>query len=98
MINLFNEDAILNIRSIRTLSNNFLLFSKDIVLSNSRDLCDDLNEIRKQKMLENLEEEYVLVDVFNLYINKIIAMKDIMIPSMPLCLLTASLQPYCSSV
>ncbi len=84
MINLFNEDAILNIRSIRTLSNNFLLFSKDIVLSNSRDLCDDLNEIRKQKMLANLEEEYVLVDVFNLYINKIIAMKDIMIPSMPL--------------
>ena len=84
MINLFNEDAILNIRSIRTLSDNFLLFSKDIVLSNSRDLCDDLNEIRKQKMLANLEEEYVLVDVFNLYINKIIAMKDIMIPSMPL--------------
>lgn len=84
MINLFNEDAILNIRSIRTLSNNFLLFSKDIVLSNSRDLCDDLNEIRKQKMLANLEEEYILVDVFNLYINKIIAMKDIMIPSMPL--------------
>ena len=84
MITLFNEDAILNIRSIRTLSDNFLLFSKDIVLSNSRDLCDDLNEIRKQKMLANLEEEYVLVDVFNLYINKIIAMKDIMIPSMPL--------------
>ena len=84
MINMFNEDAILNIRSIKSLSESFLLFSKDIVLSNSHDLYDDLNEIRIQKVLANLEEEWVLVDVFNLYINKIIATKDIMIPSMPL--------------
>ena len=84
MINLFNEDAILNIRSIRTLSDTFLLFSKDIVLSDGRDLYDDLNEIRRQKMLMNVQEENVLVDVFNLYINKIIATKNIMIQSMPL--------------
>ena len=63
MINLFNEDAILNIRSIKTLSDTFLLFSKDIVLSNNRDLYDDLNEIRRQKMLMNLPEENVLVQI-----------------------------------
>ena len=84
MINLFNEDAILNIRSIRTLSDSFLLFSKDILLSNNRDMYDGLNEIRRQKMLMNLQEENVLVDVFNLYINKIIATKNIIIQSMPL--------------
>ena len=79
MINLYNKDAILNLNSIDWLSQTFKQYKTDDLRFDSRDIYEGVKHINTVGKFMTARTDEMLKDLFRLYINKIIAIKNIMI-------------------
>ena len=94
MIDLYNKDAILNLNSIDWLSQTFKQYRTDDLRFDSRDIYEGLKHINTFGKLMTARTDEMLKDLFRLYINKIIAIKNIMIRSLELSIKFSSMETF----
>ena len=82
MIDVYNKDAILNEYSISKIAYEFVFIGDDIISSINRDLIKDISSLSPSNLKTVLQRD-LIVDTFHLYMNKIIAVNNIMINSFP---------------
>ena len=94
MIDLYNKDAILNLNSIDWLSQTFKQYRTDDLRFDRRDIYEGLNHINTFGRFMSARTDDTLKDLFRLYINKIIAIKNIMIRSLDLSIKFSSVETF----
>ena len=94
MIDLYNKDAILNLNSIDWLSQTFKQYKTDDLRFDSRDIYEGVKHINTFGKFMTARTDEMLKDLFRLYINKIIAIKNIMIRSLELSNRFSSIETF----
>ena len=94
MIDLYNKDAILNLNSIDWLSQTFKQYRTDDLRFDSRDIYEGLKHINTFGKLMTARTDEKLKDLFRLYINKIISIKNIMIRSLELSIKFSDIETF----
>lgn len=94
MIDLYNKDAILNLNSIDWLAETFKQYKTADLQFDRRDIYEALNHINTFGRFVTVRTEEMLKDFFRLYINKIIAIKNIIIRSIGLSVKFSSVETF----